>query len=114
MTSTAQRRPSDQRDPQTATRRAVAMRDAALRRLRSATRWIGVGSVVAIGVLTIYVSRVFPGHTTAGSGAGVSSARTTTGSNGTTGTTGTATTLTPSTLSPSSTGSSPGVVSGAS
>lgn len=111
------------------THRAAA-RDALLRRLRSATRWIGVGTVVAIGAFTVYVGRAFPGHTTAttaGAGAGGTSG--TGSSQGTSGAAGTSrtretaststtatssTTLRPSAQAPSSSSTSPGVVSGAS
>lgn len=53
-------------------------RDAALRRLRQANRWMIAGSAVLTGVLTDAAANAFPGHTVtkrSGAGAPASSAR---------------------------------------
>ncbi len=45
-------------------RRALARRDAAVRRLGSVTKTIGLGLVAAVAAVGIYVSRAVPGHST--------------------------------------------------
>lgn len=45
-------------------RHALARRDAAVRRVGSVTRTIGLGLVAAVAAVGIYVSRAVPGHST--------------------------------------------------
>jgi hypothetical protein len=61
---------------------ARLQRDAALERIRSATRAIGIASVALVAAFGIYISRAVPGHTStpAGSTAASNSVNPSTGS----------------------------------
>lgn len=54
-------------------RLARSQRDASLLRISSLTRAIGAAVVVAVGVVGIYVSRAFPGHSTTAPGTATAS-----------------------------------------
>jgi len=56
--------------PVRADHRARSQRDAALERVGSITKAIGVASVAAVAVVGIYISRAVPGHTTTPTNAG--------------------------------------------
>ena|ERR1700722_3595308 len=56
--------------PVRADHRARSQRDAALERLGSITKAIGVASVAAVAAIGIYVSRAVPGHSTTPTNAG--------------------------------------------
>jgi hypothetical protein len=48
---------------ETATRRAVAMRDAGLERISAVTRWLIAGVVALSGTLALVAASGLPGHT---------------------------------------------------
>ena len=56
--------------PVRADHRARSQRDAALERVGSITKAIGVASVAAVAAIGIYVSRAVPGHSTTPTNAG--------------------------------------------
>jgi len=74
--------------PVPADHRARSQRDAALERVGSITKAIGVASVAAVAVIGIYVSRAVPGHSTTPTTAGTGSVSGGSGGSATTGTQG--------------------------
>lgn len=111
-------------------RRAKARRDAGLNRLSTATRSVGVATVVVAGLLAVYLGRAFPGHhatssaaapasagtsVSAGTSASSTSTATSTGSASSAGTTGsTSQSITPATQPPARATTPPVVSSGVS
>ena len=61
---------------ETATRRAMAARDAGLRRIAAVTRWTAVAVVALSGALALIAAKAFHGHTVASTPPAASSTQT--------------------------------------